>query len=345
MTELHTMNKDLLKIGAKNIHDIVYSSLCLESNEKCLVIYDTEYELTQTLAECYRIAVPNAHFVDFAKHSKEEIITLFDTLSQGDLVVLVQSTNFRLNDFRIRLHLFEKGLKVIEHVHLIRNSEQNFETYIHSLEYDKTYLHDTSTVLGKDLDDSESLLFVSNGEKLVVSGKLEKAKYNVGDYSEMKNKGGTFPIGEVMTEAQDFASMSGSVYIYAFADSNFHIHMYDPFKIDIHQGEIIGFGENTPQEFKDILSMVKMYERPLIREIGFGLNKAISKNNYVEDVTAFERILGVHFSLGEKHSVYKKEGITTNKTKFHIDIFPCIDRVQTDTHLIFDGYKYVHTAL
>jgi hypothetical protein len=61
----------------------------------------------------------------------------------------------------------------------------------------------------------------------------------------------------------------------------------------------------------------------------------------LSDITAFERILGLHFSLGEKHSVYKKDGITTNKTKFHIDIFPVVDEVYADDVLIFKDGRYL----
>jgi hypothetical protein len=35
-------------------------------------------------------------------------------------VVLVQSTSFRMDAYRIRIELFKRGLKVIEHVHLSR---------------------------------------------------------------------------------------------------------------------------------------------------------------------------------------------------------------------------------
>ena len=129
--------------------------------------------------------------------------------------------------------------------------------------------------------------------------------------------------------------------IYAFADKDFLIHMYEPFRVDIKEGLIVGWAENTPQDFVDIVNLVKSYERPLIREVGFGLNPAITRDHYLGDITAFERILGMHFSLGEKHSVYKKEGITTNKTKFHVDLFPVVDKVLADNTLIFENGAYL----
>ena len=86
---------------------------------------------------------------------------------------------------------------------------------------------------------------------------------------------------------------------------------------------------------QDIIKLVSSLERPLIREIGFGLNRAITKERYLGDITAFERILGMHMSLGEKHSVYKKPGIRTNKSKFHVDLFLEIDKVKADGLVIF----------
>ena len=87
--------------------------------------------------------------------------------------------------------------------------------------------------------------------------------------------------------------------------------------------------------------MVKEVERPLIREIGFGLNRAITKERYLEDITAFERILGMHLSFGEKHGTYKKEGIPVQKSKYHIDLFPVVDEVLADGISIFKDGKYL----
>ena len=45
--------------------------------------------------------------------------------------------------------------------------------------------------------------------------------------------------------------------------------------------------------------------------------------------------------MGEKHSVFKKAGITTHKTKFHVDLFPVADRVTADGEVIFENGKYL----
>lgn len=348
------MNEELLGKTAVNMEDILTHSLKLGSDNKVLVIYDNDYELTRILTQGYKTALKNlqanAEFYDFeqiSKDGKDKVVQMFEDYNPSDLVVLIQSGSFRLDDFRIRLHLFSKNLKVIEHLHLHRNDPSVFDVYIASLKYDdseRQWYQKMKDNLVSNLSSTDKLQ-LKYAEATLETSKLEIPKINIGDYTGMGNVGGTFPIGEVFTESQDFASMTGSVYIYGFADRNFNVCFYDPFRLDISQGLITGFAQNTPQEFIDVLNLVKEYERPMIREIGFGLNRAITKARPLGDITAYERILGVHFSLGEKHSVYKKAGITTHKTKFHIDLFLCIDQVSaeigTKTVQIMDKSGYV----
>lgn len=331
----------LINNAAKNLGDILDLSIKYTPNERAVVIYDTQYGLTEIITAGYRTCLPNATFINFDTSDKDVILALFNTLQPNDLVVLVQSTNFLLNEFRIRLRLFEKQIKVIEHVHLVRNTADVWDVYVNSLSFDKNWYHTTGHKLKNILEKTDELKIIANGSQLIVRGGLEIPKLNIGDYEGMNNIGGTFPIGEVFTEAKDLGKMNGSAYIYAFADSNFKITMHTPFRIDIVDGIVVGYGENTPQSFIDILDLVKMYERPIIREIGFGLNRAITKERYLQDITAFERIFGMHLSLGEKHSVYKKEDITTHKTKFHIDIFPIVDEIHSNNEVIFRNGAYL----
>ena len=336
------MDHLLTQKARDNVSDIL--SICIKHDkvkERALVIYDTDFGLTNILTAAYREALPEAQFVHFNTSSKEEILGLFSSLVPGDLVVLIQSTNFLLNDFRIRLHLFNNHLKVIEHMHLARNEESMWETYVNSLEYDKDWYPVVAPKIKKILDEADKIVIASGGKELILTGGLEPAMLNIGDYTGMANTGGTFPIGEVFTEGKVFEKLNGEVYIYAFADKDFNVQMYEPFLITIAEGQIVSVAENTPALFKEILELVKMYERPIIREIGFGLNKAISKERPLSDITAFERVHGMHLSLGEKHSIYKKDGMTTNKTKFHIDIFPVVDLALADEKVIFKEGVYL----
>ncbi len=332
--------QELQQTANANVADILKYALKHEPPARALVVYDTENELTNILTEAYRQALPDARFIDFNTHTKDEIIAEFDALSPRDLVVLIQSMDFRLNEFRIRIYLFQKKLKVIDHQHLYRNTPDSWLTYINALAYEPEWYRGVGTRLKSVLDTTKELRIICRDSALTITDSLEPAKLNVGDYTGMENIGGTLPIGEVFTEAKDLIKMNGSIHVYAFAGTDFHINMHEPFRVDIKDGLVTGWGENAPQSFADVVSQVASHERPIIREIGFGLNRAITREHYLKDITAFERILGMHFSLGEKHTVFKKQGITADKTRYHVDLFPIVDCVYADDAVIFDGKTY-----
>jgi len=325
----------------RNIRDMVTIALEHTTSHNALVVYDTENELTRIITEAYRVVLPEATFLDFNTESKETIISAFDALLPRDLVVLVQSSDFRLNEFRIRIYLFQKKLKVIDHLHLYRNTPDSWETYVNALAYDTTWYRGAGRRLHAILCATKELHVKSRGSELLITGGLEIPKLNIGDYTGMENIGGTFPIGEVFTEAKNLHMVNGSLMIHAFAGTDYHINIHDPFRIDIHDGLVVSWGENAPQTFIDVLHHVQATERPIIREIGFGLNRAITTEKYLKDITAFERKLGMHFSLGEKHTVYKKEGIKADKTRFHVDLFPVVESVFADEKLIFENDVYL----
>jgi len=335
------MNQDLLALATKNVSDIINIAIEHKPSEGALVVFDTRYGLTNILTEAYRRALPNARFIDFDAVTKEEVISTFNEMRAGDLVVLIQSSNFLLDAFRIRLHLFNKKLKVIEHLHLHRNTEDVWGVYVNSLEYDLSWLRSIGPKLQAKLAGAKELRIESGDQVLTVTGGLESPKLNIGDYTGMENVGGTFPIGEVFTEAKDFTQINGSFMLYGYADTEaFTIGIHKPFRVDVKEGLIVGWQDDAPASFGKIIENIKMFERPLIRELGFGLNRAITRERYMQDITAFERLVGLHFSLGEKHSVYKKEGITAHKSKFHIDVFPIADRILIDGEVIFEKEGY-----
>ncbi len=332
--------------ASTNVSAVIRDAIEYDSNTaSALVIFDTESGLANILTEAYRTALPNALFVDFGSVTKEDIIAHIDACKPSDLVVMIQSMSFRLNDFRIRIHLFNRGLKVIEHGRLSRNSEPTWDVYVDALAYDKDWYRGVGRTLQARLRTTKELRIVTQsgeGEHvLTVTGGLEDPKPNLGDYTGMENVGGAFPIGEVFTEAADFAQVNGSVALYAFADTDFNIQEYPAFRVDIHEGIVVGWAEDAPALFGDVIANIKTNEEARIREIGFGMNRAITKEHHMEDITAFERILGIHLSLGEKHSVYKKEGIAAHKARFHVDVFPNIVGVYADGELIFNGTTYI----
>lgn len=339
------MNPSLITTATQNVRDILQHSIKYDpALNKALVVYDTDNELTNILTAAYRAALPNATFVDFATMTKDEIIALFETYTEKDLVVMLQSSSFRLDDFRIRIHLFKLKLKVIEHLHLYRNGPETWESYINSISYDKNWYHTMGPWLQTKLSQSNELVIRTQNNndiaEIIVKGEIEIPKLNTGDYTGMDNVGGTFPIGEVFTEAKVLESMNGSFFVYAFADAKFEIIMPLPFRIDITDGQVSGWSDNVAPEFLDVITKIKETERPIIREIGFGLNRAMRKDIPLGDITAFERIVGVHLSLGEKHSVYKKEGISAHKSRFHVDLFLQTSEVLINDTTIFESGEY-----
>lgn len=339
--------EQLIAVAAKNISDILQFSLKHTNQNNALVIYDTQNELTEILTQAYRKSLPNGKFFEFSSLSKSEILELFSCLNKDDLVVLIQTSNFRLNDFRIRLHLFNLGLKVIEHAHLYRNLPDQYKTYVNSLEYNPAWYQDFGLKLQNKLNNCSTLkinTFIGlQNYCLTVENGLEVSKPNTGDYTNNKNVGGSFPIGEVFTEAKNFENMNGQFVVEAYANSNFDVVICEnPFFVEIREGFISNADPFAPAEFLEILEKVKKEETLLIREIGFGLNKAISVENILGDITAFERKVGLHLSLGHKHSVYKKEGIAAHKARFHIDIFLKVDSVSLNQEVIFEDGRYVN---
>lgn len=331
----------LVTEATRNVRSIVSEAIEHTEPHAALVVYDTENELTRILTTAYRTVLPHAQFIDFNATTKENICARFDALVPRDLVVLIQSTDFRLNEFRIRIQLFQRKLKVIDHLHLYRNTPDSWGTYIRALAYDASWYRGVGKRLKEKLEHTHTLRVCGNGTELTVTGGLEVPKLNIGDYSGMENIGGTFPIGEVFTEARDLAAMNGDLHIYACADADFHTALYEPFLVHIENGIVTQWDASAPPAFSKIVADVQTNERAIIREIGFGLNRAITREHYLKDITAFERILGLHFSLGEKHTVYRKQGITPDKTRYHVDLFPVVTEVFADETCIFRNNTYL----
>ena len=335
---------ELLPLATTHVQGILRHSFAHDSSKsRALVVYDTDYDLTKLLTAAYRAALPEAEFMDFAKHEHEQIIAKFDALSPGDLVVLIQTGSFRLNKFRIRINLFNRGLHVIEHVHLHRNPPATWASYVAALNPDRDWYERRAKGIRSTLSRaSGATITTSDGTRqaTLAVGPLEDPKLNIGDYTGMRNVGGTFPIGEVFTEARDLTSLAGSAYVYAFADAKFQLYFPAPFRVDIEAGQVVGWGETAPAEFAEVVEMVRATERPMIREIGFGLNRGIDKENPLLDVTAYERVRGVHLSLGEKHSTYKKPGIRSHKARYHVDLFLATEEVRAGEEIIIKDRIY-----
>jgi len=321
---------------------------------RILLVYDEATPLAHLLSAAYLHILgilsilgvsgvsPNATAIHFDRSDKGQIGQAIDSLSPGDLVILVQSTSFRLDAFRIRVHLFERGLKVIEHPHLGRVREEEFETYIAALAYDSPYYHRVGQGLKDRLDRAGEVRLTSGEHVLVYGGGFETSKLNIGDYRGMKNVGGQFPIGEVFTELRDLTRLNGSIGLFAFGDQSFSVaDCPTPIVIDIHEGRLVASRHTVPG-FEAVLQDIRNHEGEVwVRELGFGLNRALTRTSRIlNDVGIYERMCGVHLSLGSKHALYPKAGFHKKKVKFHVDVFAAVDSAAIDGEVVYQDGVY-----
>jgi aminopeptidase len=324
--------------ATRHVGDILAHAI-LHTNQRAVVVADERCALSRTLAEAYRACLPNAVYVSFDNVAPEQILQSFADLTAGDLVVLIQSTNFRLGEFRIRVELFKRGLKVIEHPHLARMQESECATYIDALAYDPAYYRGVGGALKRLIDAAPGAVVDSGGERLVYGSAFEPAKLNVGDYSGMTNVGGQFPIGEVFTEPLDLESVNGRVRIFVFGDTEFSVNVPpSPITLEIERGKVTRASDSTP-DFDRVIAQIQADEQVvMVREFGFGMNRALTAERRVSDIGTYERMCGIHLSLGAKHGIYAKPGLNRRHTRFHVDVFALTESVTLGDQVVFrDG--------
>lgn len=328
-----------VELARRHIHDVLADAIEHTAQQPAIVVYDRHCPLAATLEQAYRACLPQAQFIDFDAHPPERILAWLEALEAGGLAVLVQSTNFRLGAYRIRVELFKRGLKVIEHPHLIRMPGEQAQHYIEALAYDVGYFRGVGYGLKARIDRARSATVDSGGARLVYGGPLEAAKLNVGDYREVGNVGGQFPIGEVFTEARDLETVNGQARIFVFGDTSYLANRPpQPITLVIEQGRVRDVIDGTPA-FEQVMSAIRAEEGEIwVRELGFGLNRAFSQTCGVADIGSYERMCGVHLSLGAKHGVYSKSNIRRAQARYHIDVFVDTHRVMLDDAVVFqDG--------
>ena len=329
----------LVEKAATNLQDLLRHAM-EHTDAQALVVFDEREPLTRLLLAAYRQTLPEARFVDFDASTPEHILAEIDTLSEGDLMIQIQSTGFRLNAFRIRIELFKRGIKAIEHVQLERMKPDQWPTYIDALAYDPSYYRTLGPSIQERVDAAQTVTVMCHGgTTLTFPGGMEPCKLNIGDYRKLPNTGGTFPIGEVITEAKDLYAVNGEAMVFGYAGRDHHVRIDTPFKIIIRDG-ILTEAPDAPEEFQAVLELIRETEPVLVREFGIGINPAIRKERILDDVTAFERQYGLHLSIGQKHGIYKKPGLNRKRTRYHIDIFIDIETINLDGTLLFEHGSY-----
>lgn len=338
---LHQMNSTTAQLSqvdlaTQHIRDILSLAIKHTDARRAIIVADSGCALALTLAEAYRRCLPGAQFVDFDAVTPQAVLDAFATMAARDLVVLIQSTSFRLEAFRIRVELFKRGLKVIEHPHLSRMTGVQTDYYVESLAYDQNYYRGVGLALKARIDAAEFGVVNSGGEQLVFGSPFESAKLNIGDYSGMPNVGGQFPLGEVFTEAKDLEAVRGRVRIFAFGDTTYSVNLPpDPITLIVEKGRVVGT-ENSTAEFDVVLANIRAAEGEVwLRELGFGMNRAFSVDRVVTDIGTYERMCGIHLSLGAKHGVYSKPNIRRAEARHHVDVFAVTESVVLDDELVF----------
>jgi len=322
----------------RHVNDMVRLALMHDDAHAAIIVYDRRSDLASTLEHTYRQALPAARFVDFDSVEPADVMAAFETLVPQDLVVLIQTTGFRLDAYRLRVELFKRGLKVIEHVHLSRMPGVEAMYYLDSLAYDPAYYRGVGRALKERIDCARRAVVDSGGAQLVFDSALEEAKLNIGDYSDMKNVGGQFPIGEVFTEAQNLEAVNGRVRIGVFGDTAFAANRpAQPITLVVEKGRVVEAVDSTPA-FDEVLAKIRADEGEVwLRELGFGLNRAFSVERFVSDVGTYERMCGIHLSLGAKHGVYGKPGIRRKEARYHVDVFAITEAVYLDDVQVFEN--------
>ncbi len=312
------------------------------TTQNILLIYDLCSPLSILLTKAYKEILTSFNYqtIEFQEEKIPEIKQQCKALHKGDLVILVQSMNFRISDYRIRMELNTQGILVLEHSHLQLITEKQIPTYLNSLTYlYPTYKKQATALNALILKAKKITVFTSGGNNLVYEGPFEAVKENIGDLQQ--TLGSFYPIGEVFTEPCDLTKVNGALAVYAYPDAHYLTQIVKPFSLTIQEGCIIS--HDGPEAFEKLLELVRnetSEKKVHIREMGFGLNPFIGKEKPLGYVSAHERQNGFHLSLGLKHGIYRKKLPKHIPQKYHIDLFADVEEIRIDEKIIFSNRAY-----
>lgn len=314
-------------------------------DKKILFIYDLDSPLSRLISAWY-IAhlkdLPNAEIILFQEDQKEELKAKILELWDYDTNILVQTTNFRLEKFRIRMSLQQRGAAGIEHNHLWYMKEHEVENYLRAISHKTDFLQQLSDTLKNRIEAGQTLRVVSlDGKELQISWGFEEMMQNTGNFP-LEERYATYPVGENFTESKIFENVNGELYINAFPDMNFQVQFVEPFLVKIEKSILTCDDPNAPKDFLDLLEKISADEwHVMMRELGFGINPDISFTHTLSDVSAFERMMGFHISLWKKHNIYRRKLHKDILQKYHIDIFPVVQEMYVDDVLMYQNGKFL----
>jgi len=315
-------------------------------DKQIILVYDFDSILSTEISNWYISNLKNrenTELIDFNKIDTESLKEKLLSLEKNSTVILVQSTNFRLDNFRIRLNLNNAWVWCLEHRHLVYNYDEQLENYADALTYNWDFYNKVWWKLKKLSDEAETMTFICNDwSTLKVEWWFEDMKLNHWVYI-WKNRWGNFPIWENFTEAKHFDKVNWELTVYAYPDEKLQVEFSKPFKIKIVNSIVTCDDANCPETFRKILDFISEFENNevMFRELWFGLNTWISREKRVADVNAYERVAWFHISLWKKHQIYRKKLDKSVVQRYHIDIFPDIKEIYIDDIKIFEDNLYL----
>jgi leucyl aminopeptidase (aminopeptidase T) len=114
-----------------------------------------------------------------------------------------------------------------------------------------------------------------------------------------------------------------------------------PITLVVHKGRVTDAIDSTP-EFDRVLANIRADEGEVwLRELGFGMNRAFTRDRIVDDIGTYERMCGIHLSLGAKHGIYSKPLIKRKDAKYHVDVFAITEAVMLDDDVVYRNGEWV----
>lgn len=342
MTELENLAFEATKnILEKNLQ-IYHPDLI---GKKVVLVYDTNSILSRLISAWYIENLkfyPNAEIILYSSINSSDLKEKLLSLEEWRAVIMVESTNFRLEDFRIRIFLQQKNIAHLEHNHLIYIKEDETKTYLEAISYQTPYFQKVSDWLKEKVENGNTMKIVSpNWAKMILEWWFEEMKQNTWNFP-LNNRYWTLPMWENFSEVRDFSLVNWELYIRAYPMEDLQVRICEtPFKVSVNKS-ILTYNKNeVPADFDMLMNKIVTSEwEVMIRELGFWLNKAIDFTRTLSDVNPFERLSGFHLSLGKKHNIYRKKLPKNVVQRYHIDIFPDVSEIYIDDELIFDSENH-----
>ncbi len=313
--------------------------------KKVVLVYDTDSILSRLISDWYienLKAYPNAEIILYSSIKSNDLREKLLSLEEWRAVIMVESTNFRLEEFRIRINLQKRKVANIEHNHLVYIKEYETKTYLEAISYQSPYFQKVSNWLKSKVENGNTIKVVSpNLSTMTLEWWFEEMKQNTWNFP-LNNRYGTLPFWENFSEVKDFSLVNWELYIRAYPLEDLQVRICEtPFKVTVKESLITYDKNEVPAEFDTLMNKIIVSEwEVMIRELGFWLNKAISFKNTLSDVNPFERLSGFHLSLGKKHNIYRKKLKSNIVQRYHIDVFPAVSEIYIDDELVFDSENH-----